>query len=101
MDRRTQQANEQINPNISEQKIKETLKIGAINTDFIVRYQRRMDLGQFVKQNNLDIALVYEIKLTKRHKLIIEGYNIIRTDKPNAMKDGGTAILIKKRPFGS
>ncbi|KAK2582806.1 hypothetical protein KPH14_008895 [Odynerus spinipes] len=69
--------------------------MAAKNTNSIVTYQRRLDLEEFIKGNNLDIALLSETKLNKMHKIDIEGYDIIRTDRPNTKKGGGTAIIIQ------
>lgn len=71
------------------------LKMAAINANSIVSHQRRLDLEQLIIDNKLHIALVSETKLNTKHRISIENYDVIRTDRPNAKKGGGTAIIIR------
>ena len=48
-----------------------------------------------IKKETPDIVLISETKLNYRHKVHYKNYSIIRHDRPNATKVGGTAILIK------
>lgn len=73
------------------------IKIAAINANSIIKQQRRYDLKKFVEDNSLDITLISETKLSQRHKLIIDGHKIIRTDRPGPNRGGGTAIVIKQQ----
>lgn len=71
------------------------VKIAAINVNSLVSFNKRYDLLQFVNNNNIDIALVSEIKLADRYKVQYVNCNIIRNDRHNSKTGGGTAILIK------
>ena len=51
-----------------------------------------------IKKETPDIVLISETKLNYRHKVRYKNYSIIRHDRSNATKGGGTAILIKKTP---
>lgn len=72
------------------------LKVVAINVNSIIRIERRSNLLGFIKSNEPDILLLGETKLNKTHNLTFEHYNFIRTDRKNAQRGGGTAILLKK-----
>ena len=48
-----------------------------------------------IKKETPDIILISETKLNYRHKVRYKNYSIIRHDRSNATKGGGTAILIK------
>ena len=82
----------------SEQVTLETLslKIISVNVNSIVSHSKRYELISFLETNNPDIALLCETKLNMRHKIQLQNYEIIRTDRPNSLKGGGTAILIKR-----
>lgn len=73
------------------------LKIIEINVNSIIKLSRRYELLNFINLHNPDIVLLNETKLNTKHKLFFENYDLIRKDRPNASKGGGTAILIKKR----
>lgn len=76
------------------------IKIAAINTNSIIAHYRRLELLQFLKKYNHDIVLLSETKLNHKHKIIFNDYEILRTDRLNAIQGGGTAIIIKKNlPF--
>lgn len=72
------------------------LKIITLNVNSIIAIYRRTNLIKFLNTHNPDILVITETKLNKKHKLNINGYNIIRTDRPNTnTAGGGTAIIIK------
>lgn len=71
------------------------LKIVQLNSNSIVRIERRACLLDFLKRHDPDILLLCETKLNKTHKITLKSYNIIRTDRKNAKIGGGTAIIIK------
>ena len=72
------------------------LKIFSINVNSLVSHSKRHELIKFLESHNPDIVLLCETKLNKRHKVQFSDYEIIRTDRPNSQKGGGTAILIKR-----
>jgi len=49
----------------------------------------------FLKEQNIDIALINETHLKHYHTFKIPNYQIIRTDRPGLK--GGTAIIIKSQ----
>ncbi|KAI4474387.1 hypothetical protein M0804_014885 [Polistes exclamans] len=71
------------------------IKIAAINVNSFVSLSKRLDLLNFIKTNNLEIILVDETKLNKKHKIQFKDYNIIRSDRSNGSRGGGMAIIIK------
>lgn len=73
------------------------LKIAAINLNSISSIKRRNDLQKFITDNIINIALISESKLNSKHKVRFIGHNIIRTDRSNSTKGGGTAIIINNR----
>lgn len=72
------------------------IKIAAINVNSIIANYRRLELLEFINKYNHDIILLSETKLNNKYKLLFTDYNIIRTDRPNSIQGGGTAIVIKK-----
>ena len=68
----------------------------AININSLISLEKKYCLLKLIKIYNPDIILLSETKLNQKHKLIIDGYNIIRNDRPNSIQSGGTAIIIKK-----
>lgn len=50
----------------------------------------------FIDNNNPDILLISETKLNPTHKLNFIGYSTIRTDRPNSIRGGDTAIIAKE-----
>lgn len=74
---------------------KQYLKIAAMNVNSIISHTKRFALLEFINNNKLDLVLISETKLNKRHKIVLDNHDIIRTDRPNATKGGGTAIIIK------
>lgn len=73
------------------------LKTAAINVNFTIKHQRRFDLIKLMQENEPDITMVTETKLNPSHKLNIDGYEIIRTDRPGSNQGGGIAIIIKTK----
>ena len=67
-----------------------------INVNSVVSHSKRFELIEFSELHKPDIILLSETKLNKNHKLQFQNYEILRTDRPNAITGGGTAILIKK-----
>ncbi|CAK9827467.1 hypothetical protein ANTRET_LOCUS5156 [Anthophora retusa] len=47
-------------------------------------------------KKNPDIVMLNETKLNEKHTVYFKNYKIIRNDRLNAKKGGGTAIIIKK-----
>lgn len=72
-----------------------SLKIASINANSIVRQPRRADLLNFVTANDLDIVLICETKLQKRHALTFANYDFNKTDWSGNRGGDGTAVLIK------
>lgn len=56
---------------------------------------KKAELGDFLHENNVDVALVQETFLRPQHKLKIANYTTHRQDRTDR-QGGGTAILIKK-----
>lgn len=73
---------------------KNTIKVEALNVNFIGTNKRRYDLQTFLQFHKFDILLLSETKLNKIHKPLFENYTLIRTDRANNKRGGGTAILI-------
>lgn len=71
------------------------LNIIEINVNSLIKLNRRYDLCSFLNKYNPDLVLLNETKLNVRHKITFEDYNLIRNDRVNAKRGGGTAILIK------
>lgn len=74
----------------------DALKIASINVNSLISLSKRTDLYSFVTDNNLDVVLICETKLSQRYKIQFSNYDLIRVDRPNSQKGGGTAILIRK-----
>ncbi|XP_011313421.1 uncharacterized protein [Fopius arisanus] len=72
-----------------------SLKIAAINVNSLVSHQRRNYLSHFAKSHHLDAVLISETKLNSRHKSVFSEYTLYRTDRPNAIQGGGTAIFVR------
>ena len=80
----------------SQLSLSPELKIAAINVNSLIAHSRRLETYEFIKKNNLDVLLLSETKLSNRYNVQFTEYNIIRTDRPDSLKGGGTAIIIKK-----
>ncbi|KAI4474574.1 hypothetical protein M0804_014776 [Polistes exclamans] len=68
------------------------IKIAAIYVNSLVSLSKRLH-----QTTNLDITLVSETKLNKKHKIQFRDFHIIRSDRPNGSRGGGTAIIIKSK----
>ena len=75
-------------------KIK-NLNIISVNVNSINRNIRRFILKKFIDSLNPDITLLCEPKLNKKHSISFIGFQIIRSDRPNSKRSGGTAIIEK------
>lgn len=76
---------------------KTKLKIISINVNSLVSIVKRSYLLSFLKLHNPDVLLLNETKLNKKHNIIFENYNFIRTDRKHSTRGGGTAILISNK----
>lgn len=83
----------QIDASVQNTKI----KMVAINVNSLGANKRRLDLLEFITENNTDIALISETKLNNKHKPSFRNYSLVRTDRPNDARGGGTAILVHNR----
>lgn len=76
------------------------IKVILINANSICSISKRAILYNFIQQNNPDIVLVTETKLSPRFKVNFNNYNIVRTDRVinpnNKNPGGGTCIFIKE-----
>lgn len=70
------------------------MKIIALNVNSLVSLSKRSELSIFLNRHNPLALLLSETKLNKKHKIIFNGYNIIRTDR-GLGSGGGTAIVLK------
>ncbi|KAI4472699.1 hypothetical protein M0802_016563 [Mischocyttarus mexicanus] len=75
---------------------KQRLNIVSVNVNSIIQNYRRATLLKFMKTLRPDIVLISETKLNNIHKISFQNYDIIRTDRPNSIQGGGTAIAIKR-----
>lgn len=57
--------------------------------------QHRNEVETFIKNNQLDMLLVSETHFSERSYFNIQGFNLIKTNRPDGMARGGSAILIK------
>lgn len=71
------------------------LNIIQINVNSLISLSKRYNLYNFVNTYNPDIVLLNETKLNVRHKVTFKDYCLIRKDRKDAKRGGGTAILIK------
>ena len=62
------------------------LKIISINVNFIITNERRYNLVKFLEKHKPDIAFLNETKLNKSHKITFQEYEIIRSDRLNAIQ---------------
>lgn len=69
-------------------------KIIALNVNSLISLSKRSELSLFLRKNNPHVLLLSETKLNKCHKVVFNGYNLVRTDRGYGA-GGGTAILIK------
>lgn len=54
-----------------------------------------IEVGHFLQNNNIDILLVTETRLTKKHNIRICGYSIYTANHPDGRGHGGAAVVIK------
>ncbi|CAG5084925.1 Similar to RTase: Probable RNA-directed DNA polymerase from transposon BS (Drosophila melanogaster) [Cotesia congregata] len=73
------------------------LKIAAINVNSIGKLKRRCDLQMFIDRYEIDICLISETKLNEKHRVQLSNHQLVRTDRPNSTKGGGTAIAIHNK----
>ena len=72
----------------------------AINKLNIINWNARslrsniVEFVNFLRNNNINIAIITETFLDSQAKIFIPGYNVIRKDRPNR-KGGGVAIIVK------
>lgn len=73
------------------------LRVFLLNANSLVSHERRSYLKEFLDDNRPDILLITETKLSSRHVVSFQGYNLIRTDRISSSPNpgGGTSILIK------
>ena len=71
-------------------------KVIVANVNSKISNYKRAQLLNFLEKNKPDLMLINETKLNKRHTLFFKNYNVIRVDRDNNKKGGGTAIIIKK-----
>lgn len=74
----------------------QSLRMAAINANSIKAHLKRAEIMTFFDNHKLDILLISETKLTKKHKIVFPGKIIHRTDRPNAQNGGGTAIIFRE-----
>lgn len=72
------------------------LKIIEYNVSSLVSHSKRISLNNFLSKNKPDVLLVSETKLSSRHKLSFENYQLFRIDK-SEKGTVGTAILLKNK----
>lgn len=72
------------------------INITAVNVNSIIAHHRRLKLNQLITDHNLKIVLLSETKLNAAHRISLTDHDIIRTDRPNATRGGGTVIVIKR-----
>lgn len=78
--------------------LKTEYKIVAINVNSITSVYKKMNLENFLQQNNIDICLLTETKMNETHSLEIPNYtSFVNNRKNKRARDGGTAILVKEK----
>ena len=68
------------------------MKVISITANSIISNQIQI---QYANPSTFHIVLISETKLNKRHKVHFKNYSMITHGGPNAVRGGGTAILIK------
>lgn len=71
-------------------------RILAVNVNSLIRTERRANLFQLLKDQSPDVFMASETKLSQKHKLTHNNYNIVRKDRPNSTLGGGVAIFVRK-----
>jgi len=59
--------------------------------------QHKLEVINFLKQNNVDVMLLSETHLTNKHFFMIPDYTFYKTNHPDGKAHGGTGILVRKR----
>lgn len=72
------------------------LKIIAINANSLVSHEKRISMTTLIGDHDPDFILVGETKLMNKHKLSFKDYNIVRNDRHDNKRGGGTTIIIWK-----
>ena len=54
------------------------------------------ELELFLKQHDVDIALLTETKLAPHINFFMSGYKILRADHPSGTRQGGSAVFVKR-----
>ena len=57
--------------------------------------EQTLEVKSFLKLNKIDILLISETHLTKKHNFSIDGFRFYQTLPPDGKAHGGSAILIK------
>ena len=84
-------------PSADSPRIINSLKIASINVNSSISLNKRQDLLSFTNNNNnLDIILLGDTKLSKKLKIQFSQYDLIRIDRNNAHIGEGVARLIKQ-----
>lgn len=69
------------------------LRILTYNVNSLYSLEKRTAFNMFMKNNNPDIALISETKVTKRNNINVVGYKTFRQDKREDRR--GTAIFVR------
>lgn len=73
-----------------------TFRCISVNVNSMISNFKRMALLNLIDNNNPDLVFLCETKLNQRHVLYFKDFNMVRNDRGNNARGGGTAILIKK-----
>lgn len=71
------------------------LKIISINCCSLVSHRKRIQLQEYLAQYKPDIALLQETRLNSRHRVHINGYDLIYIPINDTPNDVGTAIVVR------
>lgn len=71
------------------------LKIISINCCSLVSHRKRIQLQKYLAQYKPDIALLQETRLNSRHRVHINGYDLIYIPINDTPNDVGTAIVVR------
>lgn len=72
-----------------------SLKIAQWNANGLSHHQ--LELTSFIKNHDIDIALISETHFTTKSAMKIPGYDIYDTKHPSGRAHGGTAIIVSNR----
>ena len=73
----------------------DSLKIIIWNANGLLNHA--LEFQQFLRQNNIDIALISETHFNSKAYIKIPGYKIHATNHPDGSAHGGSAIIIKNK----